>query len=166
MDPEARIEAGPAPALALDVAAAQLGPLHPRDLASCLALDRLALGGLWSQAQWARELAEEARPGVGIWLEGRLVAMACGWLVVDELHITMVVVDPGHRRCGLGRWLLTALLDQGRQAGARHATLEVAAPNSAARGLYRGAGFLEAGRRRGYYRNGDDALVEWLRLAP
>jgi ribosomal-protein-alanine N-acetyltransferase len=32
--------------------------------------------------------------------------------------------------------------------------------------LYRGLGFQDAGLRRGYYRNGEDALIQWLRLSP
>jgi ribosomal-protein-alanine N-acetyltransferase len=43
--------------------------------------------------------------------------------------------------------------------------LEVAAGNPAARALYAATGFRTAGVRRGYYRNGDDALIEWLNLA-
>ena len=42
-------------------------PLRPADLSDCLDLDRRALGGLWSETQWRRELAEENRPGLGIW---------------------------------------------------------------------------------------------------
>ena len=90
--------------------------------------------------------------------------MACGWLVVDELHITLVAVAPGRRRHGLGRQVLSALLEEGVRQGARHATLEVADGNQAACAFYKAAGFREAGRRRGYYRNGDDALIQWLRL--
>jgi ribosomal-protein-alanine N-acetyltransferase len=40
----------------------------------------------------------------------------------------------------------------------------VASGNGAARGLYAAAGFREAGVRRHYYRNGDDAVINWLRL--
>jgi len=156
LDPEARTEASQA----------LLRPLGPVDLAPCLDLDRRALGGLWSEGQWQRELAEEARPGLGIWQGAGLRAMACGWLILDELHITVVAVDPACRRRGLGRRVLAGLLAHGRAAGARHATLEVAAPNGAARALYAAAGFQEAGIRRGYYRNGDDALIQWLRLVP
>jgi ribosomal-protein-alanine N-acetyltransferase len=60
--------------------------------------------------------------------------------------------------------VLAGLLAQGQAAGARQATLEVAAANGAARGLYAATGFQEAGIRRAYYRNGDDALIKWLRL--
>ena len=140
--------------------------LRTADLADCLDLDRRAIGGLWSKDQWQRELAEENRPGLGIWQAAGLRAMACGWLILDELHITVVAVDPAFRRRGLGRGVLAGLLAHGQAAGARHATLEVAAPNGAARGLYAAAGFQEAGIRRAYYRNGDDALIQWLKLAP
>ena len=141
-----------------------LRQLGVADLGACLALDQAALGGLWSQAQWCTELADGRRPGVGLWLGPRLLAMACGWLVVDELHITLVATDPSQRRQGLGRQVLSGLLQQGREAGAAHATLEVAAANAAAVGLYAALGFETAGVRRGYYRNGDDALIQWARL--
>ena len=139
-------------------------PLNPVDLEACLALDSLALGGLWTPGQWQRELEDERRPGLGLWRRGELLAMASGWLVVDELHITLVAVAPDQRRQGLGRLVLNGLLAAGRQGGADRATLEVASANSAARALYGNCGFRDAGLRRGYYRNGDDALIQWLKL--
>jgi ribosomal-protein-alanine N-acetyltransferase len=142
----------------------RLDPLAPNHQSACLALDAAALGGLWSAAQWQTELAEEARPGIGLWEGETLLAMACGWLIVEELHITLVAVDPGRRRQGLGRLVLQGLIETARQRGARYATLEVSTANAAARALYASAGFEEAGVRRGYYRNGEDALIEWLRL--
>jgi ribosomal-protein-alanine N-acetyltransferase len=141
-------------------------PLGPQHLEACLALDSSGLGGLWTRRQWQNELVDARRPGVGLWRDGALVALASGWLVVDELHITAVVVAPGWRRRGLGRRALEALLETGRRQGAERATLEVAAGNSAARGLYAALGFRQAGIRRDYYRNGDDGLIQWLDLRP
>ena len=88
--------------------------LAPEHLEACLVLDAAALGGLWSREQWRRELEEAGRPGVGLWHQGQLVAMACGWLIVDELHVTLVAVAPERRRLGLGRQVLEALLRRGR----------------------------------------------------
>ena len=141
-----------------------LRPLQPSDQQACLELDRDALAGLWNAEQWLTELSDPARPGIGLWSGPCLLALACGWLVVDELHITALAVRSSHRRRGLGRRALAGLLERGRQAGASHATLEVASGNVAARGLYATAGFHEAGLRRHYYRNGDDAVINWLRL--
>lgn len=134
------------------------------DLDACLQLDAASLNGLWTPEQWRTELADARRPGIGHWQQQQLEAMACGWLVLDELHVTLVAVAPHRRRQGLGGAVLGALLREGRRLGAAHATLEVAAGNQAARALYAAAGFQEAGRRRGYYRNGDDALIQWTRL--
>ena len=144
----------------------QLVPLGPAHLEACQALDQRSLGGLWSRQQWATELAEPQRPGIGLWQGSQLQGLACGWLILEELHITLLAVDPAHRRRGLGRRLLRALLAEARRRGAERATLEVASGNAAALALYASVGFREAGRRRGYYRSGDDALIQWLRLEP
>jgi ribosomal-protein-alanine N-acetyltransferase len=141
-------------------------PLGPELLQACLELDRLCLGGLWTAEQWRRELADPQRPGLGLPQGERLLAMACAWLVVDELHITLVAVDPAHRQRGLARGLLAALLRRGRELGAARATLEVGSANPAALALYRAVGFRTAGVRRRYYSNGDDALIQWLNLHP
>jgi len=141
-----------------------LSPLTPCDLEACLALDGASLGGLWSAEQWRRELEDGQRPGLGLRRGEALLAMACAWLVVDELHITLVAVDPRHRRRGLGHRVLLELLAEGRRLGADRATLEVAADNAAATALYARCGFRTAGVRRRYYRDGSDALIQWLSL--
>ena len=48
--------------------------------------------------------------------------------------------------------------------GSAAITLEVRISNAAARQFYRSYGFAEAYRRRGYYQDGEDALVLILAL--
>lgn len=155
--------AGPVPAVS-EGDGLGLEPLGPADLEACLELDQRSLGGLWSRQQWLVELAEPARPGSGLRSADGLVAMACGWLVLEELHITLVAVAPERRRRGHGRRVLAHLLGQARGRGAERATLEVAASNAAAQALYRSCGFCTAGIRHRYYRSGEDALIQWARL--
>ena len=138
--------------------------LDPSWLAGCMALDRRALNGFWSEAQWQRELAEPGRICVGLVNEAELLGFACGWLVVDELHITALAVDPQYRQIGCGGRLLRALLQRAHQQGARQATLEVAADNAAALALYAAEGFMTTGCRSRYYSDGRDALIQWLEL--
>ena len=133
-------------------------------LEACLALDATALGGFWSSAQWLKELEDDRRICLGLVLGEALIGVACGWLVLDELHITVLAVDPSHRRQGNGQLLLLGLLQRARQNGAIHATLEVASDNKAAIGLYARCGFRSAGCRKGYYRDGRDALIQWRQL--
>ncbi len=79
--------------------------------------------------------------------------------VMDEAEILTIGVLPEARRQGLGRSLLLAAMHRAAENDARSLFLEVAEDNAAARNLYCSLGFVEVGRRRRYYANGDDALV-------
>ena len=132
------------------------------DLEPCLQLDHISFGGWWSRDQWRQELSQADAIGIGIGRGPDLVAMAWGRKILDELHISLVAVAPAHRRAGLGRLALEELLRVCRAEGVRAATLEVGSLNTAARSLYAAAGFETMGVRAGYYRDGDDALIQWL----
>ena len=84
------------------------------------------------------------------------------WLVLDEIHINNVAVRPQFRGVGIGTALLQRALHEGKQLGARRATLEVRASNEAARRLYERLGFYVAATRRNYYTKPvEDALILW-----
>jgi [ribosomal protein S18]-alanine N-acetyltransferase len=142
------------------------------DLPACCELDRLALGGLWTPLQWRRELEDPDRLCLGFQQDHTkedaletLAALATGSVIHDELHVSVVAVHPERRRLGLGRRVLEALVRRGHLRGCNRATLEVSEANGAAKGLYAALGFRTAGRRRSYYRNGDDALIQWLEIS-
>ena len=99
-----------------------------------------------------------AMPGAFGFIEaqgGMLVAR----VAADESEILTLAVLAGLRRLGLGRALLLAAMAEARRRGAAGMALEVAVDNTAAQGLYAGAGFAPVGRRRRYYADGSDALV-------
>jgi ribosomal-protein-alanine N-acetyltransferase len=88
-------------------------------------------------------------------------------VLVGEGEILALAIEPALRRTGLGRALVDAALTHAAHAGAEAVWLEVAEDNPAARALYADAGFVEIGRRRGYYPRADgpaDALVLQRRL--
>lgn len=59
-----------------------------------------------------------------------------------------ISVAKGHRGQGIGRALMQAMVDWGRQAGVRRIELKVYARNERAVRLYRSFGFQAEGRRR------------------
>ena len=81
------------------------------------------------------------------------------WLLLDEAHIATVASHPDWRGCGLGQWLMLALLDAAMARGAATSTLEVRAGNLPARRLYEKLGYEVAGVRKRYYRDGEDGLI-------
>lgn len=129
-----------------------------------VALDRLCLGGLWTEEGYQREVDS---PNSDLWgitdpdVPG-LLALGCLWSILDEAHITLLLVHPEHRRQGLASQLLGALLQSARQRGLAWATLEVGVTNTAALTLYQKFGFQTIGTRKGYYQQtGEDALILW-----
>ncbi len=68
-----------------------------------------------------------------------------------EAHVLNLCVHPDAQGCGLGRRLLTHLLETAAQKSVNVVFLEVRASNQSARALYESAGFNEMGLRRNYY---------------
>lgn len=112
----------------------------------------------WSAGEFSALLAQP-----DVMLVSGPSGFALGRLAADEAEVLTIAVAPGARRRGLGRRLLAGLVAEVAAGGAATVFLEVAADNGPARALYRAAGFVEAGRRPGYYRLPDgtrgDALL-------
>ena len=126
-------------------------------------IDQIALGGLWSADTYRRELDSPNSDLLGaIDPQGQLIGFGCAWAIVDECHITAIALRPEWQRQGLGQTLLWGLLSLARQREMKRATLEVRPSNQAALSLYEKFGFQEAGRRKRYYADGEDAAILWL----
>ncbi|GIL26813.1 ribosomal protein S18-alanine N-acetyltransferase [Actinocatenispora comari] len=114
----------------------------------------------WSAAMFWSELAAGhyyriARDATGIVGYAGLAATG-----PDEAWIQNIAVRRDRQRAGVGRALLDDLLAEADRRGATHVLLEVAVDNDPALALYRRYGFVEVGRRRGYYQpSNTDALV-------
>ena len=86
-------------------------------------------------------------------------------LVLDEAHVPSVGVAEPYRRLGLGRALVSRLLELVQAHGARFVYLEVRRQNRAARRLYESLGFELLSIRRDYYWDPpDDGMVMRLRF--
>ncbi len=83
----------------------------------------------------------------------------------DEAEVLSIVVALDCRGLGHGGTLLSLNLDRLARLGARRVFLEVAAGNRAAIALYARAGFVQVGRREGYYpmRDGSRAAALVMR---
>lgn len=131
----------------------------PADPARLAAIHAEAFAAPWDAAALAELLAS---PGVFA------VAEADGFIlirvVVDEAEILTLAVRPSARRAGLGGRLVEAAVMRAAALGAERMFLEVAEGNAAARALYARSGFVEMGRRRGYYQHTDGGREDALTL--
>ncbi|MGI5854083.1 MAG: ribosomal protein S18-alanine N-acetyltransferase [Bacillota bacterium] len=121
----------------------------------------------WSYTSYVYELVENSRALYIVAQLGTEVVGYCGmWIIFDEGHITTIAVDPAHRRKGIGRRLIEALMEMGATQGVKRFTLEVRVSNLNAQSLYKAMGFQSVGIRKGYYSdNGEDAYIMWCEPA-
>lgn len=149
-----------------------LEPMRPSDLPEVLAIEQASFKSPWSQASFEAEMQKSfadlkvarlaTEDGVG-----PVVGYGCCWLVADEIQITNLAVHNDYRRRGVGRRLMVHILQQGYNAGARLALLEVRGSNQAARALYEGLGFVTVQERPNYYsEHREGGLVLELKLDP
>ena len=94
-------------------------------------------------------------------LNGYLLAT----MIDDEAEILSIGVTPDRQRQGVGKRLLQHFFEHGNSQNMSRAVLEVAEDNVPAFKLYRDFGFVEFGRRKGYYKQGnrkiDAIIMKW-----
>jgi ribosomal-protein-alanine N-acetyltransferase len=135
-------------------------PADAADLSAIDGIERRSFQNPWPRAALAEELAS---PDTLVHSAARRCGPPLGYAILrlgpGEAELLSLAVHPDERRRGLGRALLSAAVEQARQAGAKICHLEVRVTNAAARALYRRQGFRRVGRRRAYYADGTDALL-------
>jgi len=80
-----------------------------------------------------------------------LLGFAIVQQIVDEVTLLDICLLPSQQGKGYGKLLLNAVMASAKASGAVVLMLEVRESNLAARTLYQKAGFIESGRRKGYY---------------
>ncbi len=132
------------------------------------AIDAQCFPRPWRRSTYQSELSfGPARYVVALDQDGTVCGFAGMWVVIDEAHVTKIAVDPRYRRRGVGRRLLSYLIELACAEGCTRIYLEVAVSNIAAQNLYHALGFVSKGIRAKYYADtGEDALVMDRILTP
>jgi ribosomal-protein-alanine N-acetyltransferase len=141
-------------------------PMDEFDIPAVVALERSGQFSPWTEGNFRDALAAGNLCIVGIF-ENVLAAMAVLQMAAGEAELLTMAVIPPLRKRGFGRQLLVELISRASAYGADAIWLEVRASNAAATSLYRSAGFVDVGWRKGYYQTSagrEDAMMMRLSL--
>jgi ribosomal-protein-alanine acetyltransferase len=93
------------------------------------------------------------------------VGFAVASMVAPEAELESIAVSAGYQRRGVARRLYESLADELGRSQVREVLLEVRESNEAARAFYTALGFIEEGRRAGYYADPvEDAVLMRIRI--
>lgn len=132
------------------------------DAPKIAALEQACIDCPWTESQIAEEIDSDA-----VFLvaesDGEFCGYVSGEVTCDECEISNIAVVNTHRRKGVGKLLLTALLSELKEKNVRSVFLLVRDGNVPAISLYIGLGFAKVGLRKNYYK-GQHAQIMRLNL--
>lgn len=133
------------------------------DIQAVLVVDAQAYPTPWREAGYLYELTKNtfAYYDVLTYSDQELIIGYCGyWLLVGECHISTIAIQPEWQGNGLGEVLFWHMQRQACGHQVALTTLEVRQSNKRAQSLYQKYGFVETGRRKGYYKDtSEDGLI-------
>ena len=132
------------------------------DLDAMVAAEATLHASPWTRGQFADSLASGHDALLAYDSSNAWVGYGVVMIAVDEADLLNISVLPAFQRQGVGAAFLQHLMARAKARQATRMLLEVRATNQAALALYICQGFIEIGRRRGYYpahEQREDAIV-------
>ena len=128
------------------------------DLADILSIEKKVFKHSWSKEQLSWELnSQPAAENYVMIARGNMIGYLFSHIVDDDVQILNIAIDIPFQHKGYGEQLLSYFLDQFNTDSSIH--LEVRKSNFPAINLYLKFGFHETGTRKGYYADGEDAII-------
>jgi len=128
------------------------------DLADILSIEKKVFKHPWSKEQLSWELnSQPAAENYVMLARGNMIGYLFSHVVDDDVQILNIAIDIPFQHKGYGEQLLSYFLDQFNTDISIH--LEVRKSNFPAINLYLKFGFHETGTRKGYYADGEDAII-------
>jgi ribosomal-protein-alanine N-acetyltransferase len=148
----------------------RMRPACHDDLSEIAAIEDASFPVPWRREFFEGELRESHPPRYHRILERQLpgVPPIAAYLfavsLFDEFHINKIATHPVVRGEGHGRRLMEDAIAAARERHAASLVLEVRTSNTPAIRFYGRFGFVEVGKRKRYYKDGEDACVMMLPL--
>jgi len=134
------------------------------DIDAICGIEKLCFEYPWSRVLFDADLSEN--PNALYWLaeeEGRVLGFIGTHDIAGEINVTNVAVGPDEQNRKIATALVSHMIKYFIGKDIIGITLEVASKNAPAVHLYEKCGFVREGLRKNYYKNGDDAIIMWLR---
>ena len=134
-------------------------PFTQQDIAKIAELEKLCFSDPWTEDALAAVCRYPVLYGWKAEEGGEIVGYCCTQVVFEDAELQNIAVAPKARGRGFANALLTAAEEHAKGLGAEKCFLEVRVGNIPALRLYEKFGYERIGVRKGYYADGEDAIV-------
>jgi len=137
----------------------------PGDVKSLVAIEAACFDIPWEEHLIVSDLNE---PGSSVYLKATVQGSIAGYGVLgrsgDSAQLMKIAVLPECRHQGIALQLMAGFGEICEEWKSRRMYLEVRTSNAIARRFYESMGFVYSSRAKGYYTDGEDALILVARL--
>ncbi len=136
--------------------------MNINDLDSVLKIESMRDIHHWTKKQFESELNVAHAHCIVAIHEGEyenIIGFAIGHDLGLEYELLLIVVDQASQRKGVGKMLLEEQCHWAQKSGAEKLFLEFKKSNHPAQALYKASDFEVCGERKGYYKNGETAVI-------
>lgn len=131
--------------------------VEPEDIKDVLEIEKNSFKDPWSRFAFESELTNSDSVFLKAVENNKMVGYIIVRKLIDEFHIMNVAIAPEHRKKGIAQNLIDHVLKNLKSG--KLLLLEVRKSNQAAIALYQKNGFTILHTRKGYYSDGEDAIV-------
>ena len=130
-----------------------------KDLDSLYELEKECFEKAWTKANIEAVLGDENSKVFLIEDQGKILAYIVYSKIIDEISLDRIGVSKFARRKAYASLLIEKMLEENLAT-----SLEVSEKNIGARKLYEKYDFIIEGKRKDYYKIGEDALIMWRKI--
>ena len=134
--------------------------MEKTDLKNVCFLEERCFKNPWNHADCEKELDDN--PFSHGWIlidEDKVVGYAFLWEMFEAATLARIGVDPECRQKGYGFSIMEHLCERARNEACEFMTLEVRESNEKAIKLYEKCGFIQVNVSKGYYPDGENAII-------
>ncbi len=133
--------------------------MKDKDLVEVVEIEKETFTDPWSYDAFNGDLANDLSWPLTALVNNVVVGYCALYIVAGELQIGNFAVAPKFKRQGIGRKMMDEVIRVAREHECAYIYLEVRESNLAAIALYVSFGFVNVGRRVGYYRNPRESAI-------
>lgn len=130
-----------------------------KDIPKIAELEKLCFSDPWTEDALAAVCRYPVLYGLAAEEDGEIVGYCCTQVLFEDAELQNIAVAPKMRGRGLAKDLLAAAEENAKTLGAEKCFLEVRVGNTPAIRLYEKFGYERIGVRKGYYGEGEDAIL-------
>ncbi len=130
-----------------------------KDIPLVVELEQKCFKEPWNEAECLNELCENPFSHGWLLMDETIVGYAFLWETFEMAQLARIGIDPTFRKKGYGDVLLKKLCQRAKEAECEYMTLEVRESNVPALNLYKKNDFIQVNVSKGYYPDGENAIV-------